>query len=420
MFTITAYNNQYLRVGQHTVQAVLSVAVDTDTTLAPAPLALGIALDRSGSMEGEKMSAARDGAIQVVQALDETMTFMVVTFNNSARVIFGPGLGTPENKQRAIQSLQNVYASGGTCMSTALNAVVDRFGKDQTRAAKILFLTDGKNEGERPPTLNQAVSRCAESNVSISAWGVGTDWDAAELRHIADVTRGTADIIPTPKQVAAAFTASFSEMRKTAFTNVRLQLWSPLGVTLKHVQQVFPMIVPLSAQSDQANPRQQVVSLGSFAAGDQRDYLCDLDVPVYDPGQQFLLLRPSVKYFAAGMGEQEEKSARSGWVFGEWTEDAALAAHIEQHIAHYTNQEELSQRITAGQAALAAGDNERDTRLLGDALAISERTGNERITKLLSTIVLKEPNGTIRLNRQADAVARKTLAINVGRTSKLK
>jgi Ca-activated chloride channel family protein len=34
--------------------------------------------------------------------------------------------------------------------------------------------------------------------------------------------------------------------------------------------------------------------------------------------------------------------------------------------------------------------------------------------------VLKDANGTLRLNKQADAVARKTLAINVGRTSKLK
>jgi hypothetical protein len=41
-------------------------------------------------------------------------------------------------------------------------------------------------------------------------------------------------------------------------------------------------------------------------------------------------------------------------------------------------------------------------------------------SKKLGTIVLKDANGTIRLNKQADTVARKTLAINVGRTSKLK
>jgi Ca-activated chloride channel family protein len=109
MFTITAYNNQYLRLNQNTMQAVLSIGADADASLALAPLAIALALDHSGSMDGERMSAARDGAIKVVQALDETITFLVVTFNNDARIIFGPAAATPENNRRAVQSLQNVY-----------------------------------------------------------------------------------------------------------------------------------------------------------------------------------------------------------------------------------------------------------------------------------------------------------------------
>lgn len=420
MFSITAYNNQYLRLGQNTMQAVLSISVDASANVPPAPLALGIALDHSGSMDGEKMDAARNGAARVVQALDETMTFMLVSFNHEARILFGPAQGTTENKRRALQSIQSVYASGGTRMSTALNAIVDKLGQKRDWAAKILFLTDGKNEGERRPALNQAVERCTAANISISAWGIGTDWDAAELRYIADATHGSADIIPTPQQVASAFAASFNEMRKTAFTNARLALWSPVGVAVRQVQQVFPTIAPLDLQQDPASPRQQLVALGSFAPGDQRDYLCDLEIPVYEPGQQFMILRPGMRYVAGTSGEKEEKGERTGWVFAQWTDNANLAAQIEAHIAHYTNQEELSQRINDGQAALAAGDKERATRLLGEALGISERLGNERITKLLNTIVLRDDKGTIRLNQQADAVDKKTLAINVGRTSKLK
>jgi uncharacterized protein YegL len=420
MFTITAYNNQYLRLNQNTLQAVLSIGVDATLALAPAPLTLGIALDCSTSMSGERMSAARDGAIKVVQALDETIVFLVVTFTTEARIIFGPAQGTPENKQRAVQALRTVHANGGTRMSTALNLLAEKVGQDQTRATKILFLTDGKNEGEQRTVLNQSVARCAAANISISAWGVGTDWDAAELRSIADATRGSANIIPTPQQVASAFTTAFGEMRKTAITHTRLSLWSPVGVTIKQIQQVYPSIVPLSVRSDATNPRQQIVALGSFAPGEQHDYLCELEIPVYQPGQQFLMLRPSMKYVTASTGEQEEKSTTTGWVFAQWTEDMNLAAQFEPHIAHYTHQEELSQRINEGQAALAAGDKERATRLLGEALEISERTGNEHMTKLLSTIVFRDAKGTIRLNQQADAVAKKTLAINVGRTSKLK
>ena len=111
------------------------------------------------------------------------------------------------------------------------------------------------------------------------------------------------------RQVAAAFTASFREMRKTALTNAHMYLWSPAGVKIKSIQQVYPNIVPLELSSDAANPRQQIVSLGSLAAGEQRDYLLDLVMSVYPAGQQFVVLRPSLKYFVSGANEQEEKSA---------------------------------------------------------------------------------------------------------------
>jgi Ca-activated chloride channel family protein len=370
-------------------------------------------------MDGAKMRAARDGAIKVIQAIDASMIFMLVAFNDSVRVLFEPALGTEENKRKAITAIQTVNAANGTRMSLALNAIVDKLGRDQTRATKVLFLTDGKNEGELRVALDRAVGRCSAANISINAWGVGTDWDAAELRHMADATHGKADIIPTPNQVATAFASSFSEMRKTAIANARLSLWTPQGVKIHSIAQVFPSIAQLGMEPDAVNPRQQVVSLGSFAAGDQHDYLLELEVPVYPPGQQFMMLRPSVRFIAGGTQEIEEKAARTGWVFVQWTEDMALAAQIEAHIAHYTNQEELSRVIKEGQEALALGDKAKATRLLGEALAISERTGNEKVTRLLSSIVQRDANGTIRLNQQADAVAKKTLAINVGRTSRL-
>jgi Ca-activated chloride channel family protein len=316
-------------------------------------------------------------------------------------------------------AIQTVSAANGTRMSLALNAIVDKIGQDQTRAKKVLFLTDGKNEGELRKALDRAVDRCTAYNISINAWGVGTDWDAAELRHMADATHGSADIIPTPNQVATTFAASFNEMRKTAIANGRLALWTPVGAKIHSITQVFPSIAQLGLEPDAENPRQQVVSLGSFAAGDQHDYLLELEVPLYPPGQQFMMLRPTVRFLTKGTQEVEEKSARTGWVFVQWTEDMALAAQVEQHIAHYTNQEELSRIIKEGQDALALGDKAKATRLLGEALAISERTGNKKVTRLLSSIVQCDANGTIRLNQQADAVAKKTLAINVGRTTRL-
>ncbi|MEO7018860.1 MAG: VWA domain-containing protein, partial [Ktedonobacteraceae bacterium] len=234
MFNIHAYHNPYLQVGQTNLQAVLTVSIQQGLDLAPAPLALAIALDKSGSMDGAKMWAARNGAIKIIQSLDPNISFMVVVFNERAKIIVPPAAGTPKNKQQAIDAIQHsVFASGGTCMSYALDTIVQHFGQDTSRALKILFLTDGRNEGEQRKDLDRAIENCRRTQASISAWGIGTDWDEAELRHMAEATHGSADIIPTPQQVETAFTNAFMEMRNTSITSARLRLWSPVGVKIK-------------------------------------------------------------------------------------------------------------------------------------------------------------------------------------------
>ncbi|MDB5080514.1 MAG: hypothetical protein JWP00_2438 [Chloroflexi bacterium] len=421
MFDVSAYQNPYLREGDTRLQSVLSINLTTTNLQSqPVPLALGIVIDRSGSMEGQKIEAAKDAAIRVIQAADETTAFMVVTFNEIANVIVPPCAATPDNKQRAVQAVRAVYSNGGTCMSTGLQAVAREMMTAQGRVRKILFLTDGKNEGEKRSMLDRSVMNCKQSQVEVSAWGIGTDWDEDELRYIAQGTNGDADIIPSPDEVAGVFASAFSQFKNTAVTNVKLNLWTPQGVTITTMQQVFPSIVPFKLTPDPANPRMSQVTLGSWAQGDQRDYVLELQIPAYQPGQQFLMARPSLIYTASGRGEEEEKTDRKAWVFAQWTTDLQLAAQIDHHVAHYTNQEELSQNIREGQAALASGDNERATRMLGRALQLSQQTGNENMTRMLNKLVVKDASGTVRLNKNASEVERKTIAINSGKTTRLK
>jgi hypothetical protein len=421
MFTVKAYHNKYLRLNQTTMQAVLSIAVDPAVQLVPMPLALGIALDRSLSMTGHKLNAALDGAIKVVQALDETITFVVVVFHTQARIIFGPVAGTPSNKQSAIQAIRSVTATGGTAMSTALNALVNTLGNDPTRTTKILFLTDGKNEGEQRQRLDEAVARCSAANIAIHAWGVGTDWDGAELQSLAEATRGDAGMIPTPHEIESQFSATFKELRKTAASRVRCFLWSPPGVNIRSIQQVYPTIIPLRLEPDAANPRQQSVQLGSFNFGEQRrrDYLLDLVVPAREPGQRFVMVRPSLRYFATGTGEREEKVDNTSWVYAEWTDVIALSAHIDPQIAHYTREGDLAQYIEEGQKALKMGDTKKAEHSLALALESSKRAGNEAITLLLSDILEEDADGNVRLNPKADPVTLKKLEISRGRTARI-
>ncbi|NWJ47511.1 MAG: VWA domain-containing protein [Chloroflexi bacterium] len=422
MFDVSAYQNPYLRTGASTMQAVVSLSLEDSGPVKTGsmPLALSIIIDRSGSMEGQKIEAAKDAAIRVIQSADPSTAFMVVTFNETANVIVPPTSATTESKTRAIAAIRNIYSNGGTCMSTGLAAVAREMSSAQGRARKILFLTDGKNEGEKRNILDKAVQRVKEADIEVSAWGMGVDWDENELKYIANETKGSADIIPSPDQIAGAFGFAFSEMQKITATNVRLNLWTPVGVTIKAVQQVYPSILPLTGTPNPDSPRITEFKLGSFGRDEKRDYVVDLTIPTYTPGQQFLMARPSLLYYVAGQGDIEEKTDKKGWIFAQWTDDPVESSKIERHVAHYTNQSELSTIVEEGHKALAQGDNERATQLLGRALQLSEQTGNENMTQMLKKIVTNEPNGTARLNKSASAVDLKSVAVNSGKTSRLK
>ncbi len=419
LFDVTAYQNPYLRPSQRGMQAVLSLQVGDTGDDVRALLALALVIDRSASMDGQKMNAAREAARRVINAADESVLVTVVAFNEKAQLLVPPALCTTAAKRTMLAAIDSLHATGGTCMSTGLTMAIDKLSDTPNRARHILFLTDGKNEGEKHASLERAVARCRDRQFQITAWGVGTSWDARELRYIADETLGTADIIPAADQVGTVFAAAFSQLQRIAASEVRLCLWLPVGASLRAVRQVHPDLLPLRVYPDAASPRLFHVPVGSLIRGERREYLLDLDLPAYEPGQQYLVVRPSVLYSTPSSTAVEEKTERKAWIFASPTTDLEQASRVDPYVAHYVNQEALAVAVRDGQDALAQGDRARATRLLGEALTLSQQAGNAPVTRLLEEMVRVDPNGTVRLNETAGALQRKTLALRATRTSRL-
>ena len=417
MFEITSHYNSYLGLNRETMRLVVSLHLPDQAQITYSRVALAIVLDCSGSMAGEKIRAACDGAIKVIQELDEQFSFVVVAFAQDAQVIYGPAEGIHGHKQKAIQAVQKLKAEGGTSMSSALQAVIHAFDPYREWARTILFLTDGQN-GDQQATFLQSVEQCVHERMSIYAWGVGTDWNADELRALAERTHGRADIIPQPRQIEAAFRQTFNQIRQTALTNVRLALWTPEEVSVLQVEQAYPTLINLDMQPDSANPRQQMISLGLFATGERRDFLITLKIQPHEPGRPYMILRPSVRFVDAQQADLEERGPRESWVTVEWTLQMALAAKINERVAHYTREGELANLISQGNEALASGDQRQAAALLAQALDVSEQLKNEEIARLLRAIVTRDASGQPVL-KQVDAVTRRTLEIKRGTTAQL-
>src|SRR5688500_5757309 len=85
----------------HVVRALLKIEGDAPTNASRTPLNISVVLDRSGSMGGPKLKAARDAAALLVQRLAAEDKVSVVSYDDQVRTI-------PESDIRSIE------ASGST------------------------------------------------------------------------------------------------------------------------------------------------------------------------------------------------------------------------------------------------------------------------------------------------------------------
>lgn len=110
------------------------------------PVSLGIALDTSGSMSGDKIANAR-AAIerfldQLLHADDEVF---LITFSNDVDVI----QDWTTNRQAVSDSLRRVRAVGGTAMYDALIEAVPTAQSGRHRKKAVVLISDGNDTSSR-------------------------------------------------------------------------------------------------------------------------------------------------------------------------------------------------------------------------------------------------------------------------------
>ncbi len=152
------------------------------------PVSLGIALDASGSMTDEKMSAARAAIDRFVFDLlgkDDELFF--VEFSTQASLT-QPWTSDPRLISRAVRDVQ---PTGGTAMYDAIATSLPEAAAGKNRKKALLVISDG-NDTNSTITVGELRQLIRESEVLVYALGV----DAASRR--APVTRPPTIQLPIP------------------------------------------------------------------------------------------------------------------------------------------------------------------------------------------------------------------------------
>ena len=226
-----------------------------------APLNLALVLDRSGSMQGEKLHFVKQAAAHVVNLLGKKDRLSVTVYDDRVETIFPARMMADEIKTKAVSSIQNVRSGSSTFLAGGwLKGCEDVAGgiTDNT-VNRTLLLTDGlANVGMRNPRELAAHAReIYLRGVTTSCFGVGVGYDEHLLEAMSNFGGGNFYFLETLEAIPLVFEREFDELIHVAIRDCEISLHLPQGVRVE---------VSAGYHMETKNGR-TTISLGSLYAG---------------------------------------------------------------------------------------------------------------------------------------------------------
>ena len=209
------------------------------------PLNLCLLIDRSTSMQGNKIEVVKTAAMQVMSSLRSEDIFSLVTFSDRAEVLIPAGFQSDRTRLRG--RVQMIQTSGGTEIYQGLQAALRevRQSLDPARVNHIILLTDGHTYGDEAACLKLA-EEAAQLNIGISGLGIGGDWNDIFLDALAARSGSNSSYISKPQDIQRLLVEKFQALANVLAEDVTLEFKPQEDVVLNYAFRLQPEGGPIT------------------------------------------------------------------------------------------------------------------------------------------------------------------------------
>jgi Ca-activated chloride channel family protein len=228
------------------IYALLKINLRTsaDQLATSIPMNISLVVDCSTSMRGMRLDTVKQTAIEVIRELKSNDIFSLIKFNDRAELLVPAGyLSDLRSTEMKIQLLQ---AGGGTEIFKGLDmgfSQVCQFSA-KTRINHIILITDGRTYGDEVD-CDQLADQSSALGISISALGIGNQWNDKFLDQLTSKTGGICKYITDISDIRNSILGEISRLGSNLTDQITFNYLTPENVELQSAFRLHPDASPL-------------------------------------------------------------------------------------------------------------------------------------------------------------------------------
>ena len=324
-----------------------------------APLNVALVLDRSGSMEGEKLERAKDAARYAVGLLETRDILSIVTYETEVQVLVPATKLT--DKREILRLIDGIHTDGSTALFAGVSkgaAEVQKFLRRE-QVNRVILLSDGlANVGpDSPGELAELGSSLRRQGISVTTIGLGLDFNEDLMTRLAQASDGNHAFVQEPRDLVQIFNSEFKDALSVVARDVEIKLICAPGIK------------PLRILNREGDIRGQEItlSLNQVYSLQEKYFLVEVEIPALTPAA----LRPVAEVQTAYLNLQSasrQNLSSSLTVRG-------TASPQEQTLSRVKDVAEsvaLQKNVEAGEQAIQfrdAGESEKAKKVLEESAA---------------------------------------------------
>ena len=306
------------------------------------PVNVAIVVDRSGSMQGEKIRAAREAAKMAVDRLRPDDIVSIVAYESTVEVLLP---ATRASDTASIhEAIDRITANGSTSLFAGVSKGAGEVRKflDRTRVNRIILLSDGlANVGPSSPgELADLGGSLGAEGIAVTTLGLGLDYNEDLMTRLAQKSDGNHMFVENTTDLAKAYSIEFGDVMSVVAQDVDIRITCADGVRPVRV-------LGRDASIDGAVVR---TSLNQLVSEQTKYLILEVEAPARKAGDTAAIADVRVSYLDLGtshrtdLGNNVIARYTSSAAEVEKLTDATIMASVIQQIGNERNALAMSLR----------------------------------------------------------------------------